>query len=142
MCLHFGSYRTGRGCQPRSDELRGGVRGRRSARGRRPADRGEPHRAGGRRGARMNLPFASPADAVRTVPGTPDPLLGALAKVQSIERVGRVAEAHGPLIRATGLKAGIGELCVLRNPPGEGAPNFRLSAEVELGRESWREKVC
>ncbi|HEY9541704.1 MAG TPA: FliI/YscN family ATPase [Luteimonas sp.] len=78
----------------------------------------------------MNLPFASPADAVRTVPGTPDPLLGALAKVQSIERVGRVAEAHGTLIRATGLKAAIGELCVLRNPPGEGDPNFRLSAEV------------
>src|SRR3546814_11387951 len=78
----------------------------------------------------MNLPFASPADAVRTGPGTPDPLLGALAKVQSIERVGRVAEAHGTLIRATGLKAAIGELCVLRNPPGEGDPNFRLSAEV------------
>src|SRR3546814_16226228 len=78
----------------------------------------------------MNLPFASPADAVRTVPGTPDPLLGALAKVQSIERVGRVAEAHGTLIRATGLKAAIGELCVLRNPPGAGDPPFRLSAEV------------
>src|SRR3546814_6375630 len=78
----------------------------------------------------MILPFASPADAVRTVPGTPDPLLGALAKVQSIERVGRVAEAHGTLIRATGLKAAIGELCVLRNPPGEGDPNFRLPAEV------------
>src|SRR5690606_34200806 len=61
---------------------------------------------------------------------TVDPLLGALAKVQSIERVGRVAEAHGTLIRATGLKAAIGELCVLRNPPGEGDPNFRLSAEV------------
>src|SRR3546814_2514917 len=83
----------------------------------------------------MNLPFASPADAGRTVPGTPDPLLGALAKVQSIERVGRVAEAHGTLIRATGLKAAIDELCVLRNPPGEGDPNFRLSAEVVRSEE-------
>ncbi|HEY4531039.1 MAG TPA: FliI/YscN family ATPase [Luteimonas sp.] len=54
----------------------------------------------------------------------------ALARVQSIERVGRVAEAYGTLIRATGLKAAIGELCELRNPRGEGDPNFRLAAEV------------
>jgi len=78
----------------------------------------------------MNLPFTSPADAVRTGPDMVDPLLGALAKVQSIERVGRVAEAHGTLIRATGLKAAIGELCELRNPRGEGDPHFRLAAEV------------
>ncbi len=78
----------------------------------------------------MNLPFASPADTVRIVPGAADPLLGALAKVQSIERVGRVAEAHGTLIRATGLKAAIGELCELRNPAGEGDPHFHLAAEV------------
>ena len=79
----------------------------------------------------MNLPFASPADTVRIVPGAAaDPLLGALAKVQSIERVGRVAEAHGTLIRATGLKAAIGELCELRNPVGEGDPHFHLAAEV------------
>ncbi|MDN5780808.1 MAG: FliI/YscN family ATPase [Luteimonas sp.] len=78
----------------------------------------------------MSLPFASPADAVRTGPDMVDPLLGALAKVQSIERVGRVAEAHGTLIRATGLKAAIGELCELRNPRGEGDPDFHLAAEV------------
>jgi type III secretion protein N (ATPase) len=78
----------------------------------------------------MNLPFTSPADAVRTGPDMVDPLLGALAKVQSIERVGRVAEAHGTLIRATGLKAAIGELCELRNPHGDGDPHFRLAAEV------------
>ncbi len=59
-----------------------------------------------------------------------DPLLSALAKVQTVERVGRVAEAHGTLIRATGLKAAIGELCELRNPRGEGDPDFRLAAEV------------
>ena len=69
---------------------------------------------------------ASFADAV----GGADPLLHALARVQSIERVGRVAEAYGTLIRATGLKAAIGELCELRNPRGEGDPNFRLAAEV------------
>ena len=68
-------------------------------------------------------PFADAA-------GGPDPLLHALARVQSIERVGRVAEAYGTLIRATGLKAAIGELCELRNPRGEGDPNFRLAAEV------------
>ena len=59
-----------------------------------------------------------------------DPLLGALAKVQAIERVGRVAEAYGTLIRATGLKAAIGELCELRNARGDGDPEFRLLAEV------------
>lgn len=68
-------------------------------------------------------PFADAA-------GGADPLLHALARVQSIERVGRVAEAYGTLIRATGLKASIGELCELRNPRGEGDPTFRLAAEV------------
>ncbi|MBC7989612.1 MAG: FliI/YscN family ATPase, partial [Luteimonas sp.] len=59
-----------------------------------------------------------------------DPLLSALAKVHTIERVGRVAEAYGTLIRATGLKAAIGELCELRNPRGDGDPGFHLAAEV------------
>lgn len=59
-----------------------------------------------------------------------DPLLSALTAVRSIERVGRVADAYGTLIRATGLKAAIGELCHLRNPRGEGDPQFRLAAEV------------
>ncbi len=76
----------------------------------------------------MNLPRAMPQDPAMAA--TADPLLGALARVQSIERVGRVAEAHGTLIRATGLKAAIGELCELRNPAGEGDPGFGLSAEV------------
>lgn len=62
--------------------------------------------------------------------GAHDTLLSALARVQSIERVGRVAEAYGTLIRATGLKAAIGELCELRNARGDGDPAFRLSAEV------------
>ena len=57
-------------------------------------------------------------------------LFGALARVQSVERVGRVAEAYGTLIRATGLKASIGELCYLRNPRGLGDQNFKLAAEV------------
>ena len=57
----------------------------------------------------------------------PDPLLHALGQVQTIERVGRVSEAYGTLIRATGLRAAIGELCYLRNP---GDANFELAAEV------------
>lgn len=59
-----------------------------------------------------------------------DPLLSALGKVRQIERVGKVVEAYGTLIRATGLKAAIGELCELRNPPDGGDPDFRLLAEV------------
>lgn len=59
-----------------------------------------------------------------------DPLLSALSAVKTIERVGRVADAYGTLIRATGLKASIGELCHLRHPRGEGDPRFCLAAEV------------
>lgn len=73
---------------------------------------------------------SSTAFTPATAAGEPDPLLHALARVQSIERVGRVAEAYGTLIRATGLKAAIGELCELRNPRGEGDASFRLAAEV------------
>lgn len=62
--------------------------------------------------------------------GAPDPLLSALGKVRRIERVGKVVEAYGTLIRATGLKAAIGELCELRNPPDGADPSFRLAAEV------------
>ncbi len=60
----------------------------------------------------------------------PDPLLQALGQVKTIERVGRVAEAYGTLIKATGLRASIGELCHLRNPAGAGDPDFELAAEV------------
>ena len=46
----------------------------------------------------MNLP-----GPLAQVPGddTLDPLLSALAGVKSIQRVGRVVEAYGTLIRAT-----------------------------------------
>lgn len=76
----------------------------------------------------MNAPQTLPDSDVALAAA--DPLLGALAKVHGIERVGRVAEAYGTLIRATGLKASIGELCELRNPRGLGDPDFRLAAEV------------
>ncbi|MFZ7095288.1 FliI/YscN family ATPase [Luteimonas dalianensis] len=59
-----------------------------------------------------------------------DPLLSALSSVTSVQRVGKVADAYGTMIRATGLKASIGELCHLRNPPGTGDPGFSLAAEV------------
>ena len=65
-----------------------------------------------------------------SLPATDALVKGALDKARTVERVGKVAEAYGTLIRATGLKASIGELCELRNPPGEGPPGFRLPAEV------------
>lgn len=74
-------------------------------------------------GARPSLPPLNFGAAAGT-----DPLLTALAKVNVVERVGRVAEAYGTLIRATGLKASIGELCHLRNPRGD--RQFKLAAEV------------
>src|SRR5579859_7709073 len=53
-----------------------------------------------------------------TVPRSvePDRLLSALRNVETIRRVGRVAEARGTLIRATGVNARIGEVCELRDP--------------------------
>ena len=56
-----------------------------------------------------------------------DPLIAALARVPNVVRIGKVAEAYGTMIRATGLKAMIGELCELRSPRDR---NFRLAAEV------------
>ncbi len=56
----------------------------------------------------------------------PARLLGSLQRVRTIERVGRVAEAFGTLIRATGIKAAIGEQCRIRNPEND----FELTAEV------------
>ncbi|QWF17422.1 FliI/YscN family ATPase [Lysobacter capsici] len=56
-----------------------------------------------------------------------DPLIAALARVPNVVRIGKVAEAYGTMIRATGLKAMIGELCELRSPRDR---NFRLTAEV------------
>ncbi|MBB3342840.1 FliI/YscN family ATPase [Luteimonas sp. RC10] len=69
----------------------------------------------------------SALDAVGAPAPAHDPLLHALGKVQAIERVGRVSEAYGTLIKATGLRAAIGELCHLRNP---GDSRFELAAEV------------
>ena len=45
-----------------------------------------------------------------------DPLLAELRSVDPLKRVGRVAEAYGTLIRATGVGASIGEVCELCNP--------------------------
>lgn len=69
------------------------------------------------------------ARPIAPAPGVDDPMLDALSRVSTIERVGRVAEAYGTLIRATGLKASIGELCELRHPRGDGDA-FHLAAEV------------
>ena len=55
-----------------------------------------------------------------------DPLIEALARTTAVRHVGRVAEAYGTLIRATGVQAAIGEVCELRAPHG-GRP---LLAEV------------
>jgi type III secretion protein N (ATPase) len=55
-----------------------------------------------------------------------DPLLAGLRSVDPLRRVGRVAEAYGTLIRATGVGASIGEVCELRNP----LSGQKLMAEV------------
>jgi len=47
-----------------------------------------------------------------------DPLLEALRTTSAVRHVGRVAEAYGTLIRATGIRASIGEVCELRAPNG------------------------
>lgn len=54
------------------------------------------------------------------------PLLHALSRHDTLRRVGRVAEAHGTLVRVTGINAAIGELCVLENPEN----GLSLPAEV------------
>lgn len=61
--------------------------------------------------------FAAPSD---------DPLLRALSRRDTLQRVGRVAEAYGTLVRATGVRAAIGELCLLEQPDND----FCLPAEV------------
>ena len=45
-------------------------------------------------------------------------LIESVGSVGKVERIGRVAEAVGTLVRVTGIKASIGELCELRNPDG------------------------
>jgi type III secretion protein N (ATPase) len=48
--------------------------------------------------------------------GTPDRLIAALRNVETLKRVGRVAEARGTFIRATGVNARVGDVCELRDP--------------------------
>src|SRR5690606_24896245 len=126
-----GRDRTGRRRKPGSAQLRRGLGSGRGARRRGAADRGDPARACRRqpgRGRGVNLP--GPPLAPTRGDAALDPLLDALAGVKSVQRVGRVVEAYGTLIRATGLKAAIGELCHLRNADGDGDPSFDLAAEV------------
>ena len=53
-------------------------------------------------------------------------LTGTLARTQTLQVSGRVAEAYGTLIKVTGLNVRIGDLCLLRNPGSE----WSLEAEV------------
>lgn len=55
-----------------------------------------------------------------------DPLQASLGALDPLLRIGRVAEAYGTLIRATGVTASIGEVCQLRDP----ASGRELLAEV------------
>ncbi len=55
-----------------------------------------------------------------------DPLLRVLRRSDTLQHVGRVAEAFGTLIRATGVRAAIGELCMLE----QSDTGFSLPAEV------------
>lgn len=71
------------------------------------------------------LPRSIAQSVADTVPRAD--LLQALRSVDPLQRVGRVAEAYGTLIRATGINASIGEVCELRDPTGGRAP---LLAEV------------
>jgi type III secretion protein N (ATPase) len=64
--------------------------------------------------------------------GGPDPLVAALHQVDTLKRVGRVAEARGTLIRATGVNARIGEVCELREPGGQQVVTAEVVA-VERG---------
>ncbi|MFK8014896.1 MAG: FliI/YscN family ATPase [Gammaproteobacteria bacterium] len=52
--------------------------------------------------------------------------LARVGRVDTVQRVGHVARAFGTLIRVTGIRARIGELCELRNPDDD----FRLIGEV------------
>jgi ATP synthase in type III secretion protein N len=55
-----------------------------------------------------------------------DRLRSALAQAPVVESIGRVAEAYGTIVRATGVMPAVGEICLLKNPGG-GTP---LQAEV------------
>jgi type III secretion protein N (ATPase) len=53
-------------------------------------------------------------------------LIAGLRTIDPLHRVGKVSEAYGTLIRATGITARIGEVCELRDPASE----RRIMAEV------------
>jgi ATP synthase in type III secretion protein N len=53
-------------------------------------------------------------------------LVSTLATTPALEVLGKVAEAYGTVIKVTGLRARIGELCLLRDPEG----GWELEAEV------------
>jgi ATP synthase in type III secretion protein N len=53
-------------------------------------------------------------------------LTRALVDASTVQIVGRVAEAHGTLIKVTGLQVRIGDICTLRNP----GSSWALRAEV------------
>jgi type III secretion protein N (ATPase) len=52
--------------------------------------------------------------------------LARVGQVDTVQRVGHVARAFGTLIRVTGIRARIGELCELKNPDDD----YRLIGEV------------
>jgi ATP synthase in type III secretion protein N len=51
-------------------------------------------------------------------PTISDRLRLALAQTSTVESIGRVAEAYGTIVRATGVMPAIGEICLLKNPGG------------------------
>jgi ATP synthase in type III secretion protein N len=61
-----------------------------------------------------------------------DRLVTALRSVDTLKRVGRVAEARGTLIRATGINARIGEVCELRDA-GNRQPLMAEVVGIERG---------
>jgi ATP synthase in type III secretion protein N len=64
--------------------------------------------------------------------GESDRLVTALRSVDTLKRVGRVAEARGTLIRATGINARIGEVCELRDA-GNRVPLMAEVVGIERG---------
>jgi ATP synthase in type III secretion protein N len=76
-------------------------------------------------GAQSGYPRAS--HAAESVAGSlSERLKRALQQTPVVEAIGQVANAHGTVIRATGIRAAIGELCLLQSPGGGAA----LEAEV------------
>lgn len=75
---------------------------------------------------RCHLSSSEASSIPRIQDGANRALLHALRSKETLRRVGRVAEAHGTLVRVTGINAAIGELCMLENPEA----GFSLPAEV------------